>query len=88
VEAMARTGEHLDEAVPEGTAVAEDEGTVGRGAIEFLAYLATRGYPIKFDGSGDGGKLVLEFDRTQAPKVIELLLHTEALLRVRIEPEE
>lgn len=68
--------------------MAEDERPVEQGAIEFLACLATRGYPIKFDGSGDGGKLVLEFDRSQAGKVIALLLHTEKLLRVRIETEE
>lgn len=68
--------------------MAEVQGPVQQGTIEFLAYLATRGSPISFDAGGDGGKVVLEFDRQQTPLVIELLLHTEKRLRVRIDPEE
>lgn len=71
-----------------GLGKAVSEGTpLGKNAIEFLASLASTGYPIKFDASGDGGKVTLEFDRTQAVSVIELLLHTEELLKVKIEPE-
>lgn len=56
--------------------------------VEFVGALADIPTAIKFDGRGDGGKVTFEFDRSQVGEVAKLLLHTEKLLRVRIEPEE
>lgn len=59
---------------------------VGPLGIEFIAALADSSSAIRFDGRGDGGKVVFEFDRSQVAEVAKLLLYTDILFRVRIEP--